>query len=498
MTVTESNISSPKPSFTLELTKADRGLLCALGILCFLLYGNTMNYEFVTWDDPWYITNNTLIKSWSFENLYGICTENVARNYAPLTIFSFLVDHTLWGDWAGGYHMTNVLIHLLNSCLVYILLNQILKQVYRGHGPYQLITLVTTICFMIHPVQVETVAWVSSRKGLLSSIFMLMSLRCWWREDRTNREELGAIGYLIIALMCKANAIVLPGLFLSYDVLIRRQKIVEVLPRIMIPVTFCFLFLTWTATAQTTIVGGVREHIGMSKMQLLLIDSVLGWKYVGLLLWPTSLSILYDPPTQGISGQIILSLLGWIGVGLILLKTYPKSRWCVLATASILWLMFPVLNLFPLTTLMNDRYLYLPLIPFFAVLFGGILAAYQWAEHKIPQAYVRKFVLAVTIAFVMASLGWFGLLNHKRQTVFANSHNLWSTTVQQVPELTVVQIQWALTLCDEGRYAEAEATLKKALESNRVDQYDRERILDKLQSISTMDDLPQVNPSDAS
>ena len=93
-------------------------LLIVLGMIAFW---PSVWFDFVNWDDPAYITHNELIKSWSPSNLYGVATETVTRNYAPLTIFSLLVDHTIWGMNPSGYHATNVLLHLLNGLLVLLM-----------------------------------------------------------------------------------------------------------------------------------------------------------------------------------------------------------------------------------------------------------------------------------------------------------------------------------------------------------------------------------------
>ncbi len=92
-----------------------------LGLLTvtILVYAPVVNFGFLNWDDTWYIVRNDLIKSWNPVNLYRIATEPVARNFAPLTIGTFLVEHTLWGLWPGGYHLTNVFLHAINAVLVF-------------------------------------------------------------------------------------------------------------------------------------------------------------------------------------------------------------------------------------------------------------------------------------------------------------------------------------------------------------------------------------------
>src|SRR6056297_3116636 len=91
---------------TFDQQKHNRRAIGLLVGLVFGLFGVSVTYGFVNWDDPWYVLNNELIHAWNWQNIYGICTETVTRNYAPLTIFSYLLDYTAWGTWAGGYHLT--------------------------------------------------------------------------------------------------------------------------------------------------------------------------------------------------------------------------------------------------------------------------------------------------------------------------------------------------------------------------------------------------------
>jgi hypothetical protein len=117
-----------------------------------LIYAPAFRFSFLNWDDSWYILWNDFIKSWSPANLYGILTEPVARNYAPVTIAGFLIEHTLWGERPAGYHVTNVCLHALNAVLVFRLLQQLTRNDWLAWGVAAL--------FVVHPVQVESVAWV--------------------------------------------------------------------------------------------------------------------------------------------------------------------------------------------------------------------------------------------------------------------------------------------------------------------------------------------------
>lgn len=428
------------------------------------LYWPAMGFDFLNWDDPWYVVNNELIRSWSPANLVRIATEPVARNFAPLTILSFLIDHTLWGLHPTGYHLTNILLHAVNGCLVFMLIRQLTGR--------DFVAWTTAILFLVHPVQVETVVWISSRKGLLSAAFMLASLLFWCRPERSGRDEAWGIVLLIGALLSKAIAVMLPPFVLLYDVLVRRKPFGESLVRQFVPGILSLLLLTVTMSSQTTIVGGLRDHLALSKLQLLAVDTTLLWQYVGMLLYPHDLCVLYNPPTQGIALAVTLAFGGLCCVAAGAWSLRHRQPLITLATATFFLLFLPVLNLFPLTTLMNDRYLYLPAIAFFALCGGGVARALDSTREVLGAVGARACGFALSGAVAMCLM----LVTADYLPVWQNSTTLWSHAMEEVPELMVVRIQQAYTLHDQGRDLDALRVLQQALKDCPRDAVDRERI----------------------
>lgn len=447
--------------------------VAGLMLMTALVYGPVLHYEFLNWDDNWYIRWNDLITSWHPVNLYRIMTEPVARNFAPATIGTFLVEHTLWQLWAGGYHLTNVLIHLVNGVLVL----QLLRQLTRNDW----LAWVVAALFIIHPVQVESVAWISSRKTVLSATWMLASCLYWLRVDRTSRHEGWGIFWLVLALLSKAAAVSLPPLVVAFDVLVAKKKLSDSIARQIIPAFFCIMLILITMNAQVTVIGGVRGHLGMSKWRLLAIDCTLLWRYVGMLINPQDLCVLYDPPVEGIALLIAAAILGWIVVACLLWKVRRSHPLVTLAGLAWILLFLPVLNLFPLTTLMNDRYLYLPCVPFFAVGAGLVQAGWHWITARRPVwASAGNPLAAVSSAVLIGIMTW-GTLGYL--PVWRNPHSLWSYARQQSPTIPIVHIQWALTLRDLGRVEEARDILHGILDNGQPDQAEQDLIHTLLKKI---------------
>jgi hypothetical protein len=235
--------------------------------------------------------------------------------------------------------------------------------------------------------------------------------------------------------------------------------------------------------AQTTIVGGIRSHIGMSKLHLLAIDSTLLWRYVGMLLWPDRLCVLYDPPIHGIAAMMGIAIVAWLAVGSGLWKLRNTAPLLTLAGASWLLLLFPVLNLFPITTLMNDRYLYLACVPVFAGL-GGIVQ-FAWARIRRALPRLDRLGEIPSIMLAVCLIGISGWQTLTYLPVWQDPLTLWSYAREQTPSLTVVQIQWAITLEEQGRTAEAAEALNFALANCHPDELDQQRIKNMLRQLKS-------------
>ncbi|MCA9061002.1 MAG: hypothetical protein KDA85_20965, partial [Planctomycetaceae bacterium] len=461
--------------------------IVSLIALCVFVFWPTLQYDYVNWDDPAYIWFNELITSWSLANLSGIATETVTRNYAPLTILSYLIDHTFWGMNPGGYHFSNILLHALNGALVFVLIRQL-----TGN---RATAWLTAALFLIHPIQLETVAWISSRKGLLSGAFMLAAVIVRTRKERRAADDAWYIGWLAAALLSKALAVVVPPIVLLYDVLVRRERFADAFVRQVIPGFLSLLLLLHTMGAQNSVLGGVRGHMSLPLWQILVVDMTILARYIRMMCWPSDLCVLYDPPTSGIFIPAALSTLAW---GVFTCWTWRRRHQqplLLLGLAAFLLLLFPVLNFFRITTLMNDRYLNLPSIAFFALFasmlhqgtalcverLGRIAPKITSTSHSpsimpaLLQGWITsQRILSTTLALatVVAAIA----VTRSHLPVWQDSLTLWSHTRVNAPQLAVVRIQMALTLDERGYTEEAMRELLTALRDCDPDEGDEQRI----------------------
>ena len=457
----------------------DRRILAAavLTALVALVYWPVAGFEFLNWDDPWYVVDNPLVKSWAPSNLVAIATEPCSKNFAPITIFTLLVEHTAFGLWAGGYHLVNVLIHAANAVLVLLLVRQVTRSSFAAW--------MTAVLFAVHPIQIETVAWISSLKSLLAATGMLVSLLYWLRPERTGRDEALGLLWLVIALLAKASAVVVPAIVLAYDVIVQRKKFSDALARQILPGLFCLMALFLNMHAQNQIWGGSREHFDWGRIKILAVDSVIVWRYIRMLLAPYDLSVMYDVNGANPWPAAAIATLAWLLVTAFVWRvrrTQPLVAW---AYATWFLLLFPVLNLFPITTLMNDRYLYLPCILVFA---GASALAESALKHVtkprdcvVGSSRAGRIAILATVASVVLAIMSYTAMSTKYVQAWRNPTTLWTHALAHSPELPVVQIQWALTLHDRGETSQACEVLECVIAGPRADRGDRLRIARLLQ-----------------
>ena len=441
-----------------------------------LAFWPTVWFDFVNWDDPAYIWNNDLIRNWSPGTLYGITTETVNRNYAPFTIVSLLIDHTLWGMQPSGYHATNVLLHLLNGVLVYALTRRLSQNVF--------VSWFTAALFLVHPIQIETVAWISSRKGLLSATFILAALIVRLQPAGMARtantdagQDLWYLAWLAAALLSKALAVVVPPIVLLYDVFILRRRLSDAIPRQIIPGLMSLLLLLKTMAAQQTILGGLRGHLDLNLLHIIAIDVTILWQYVWMLISPADLCVLYDPRTTGISGRVAVATAGWAVAVFAVWRLRHRSPLLIWSMATGLLLLLPVLNFFRITTLMNDRYLYLPCVVFFAVAATGMVWIFNAASdsgNRRARAFTEFARWSLSLGLVVAALS----ATSQHLPVWKNSFALWNHAMTQVPQLPAVRMQLALTHYDSGLKRQAVDILHRAIVECQPDEMDRQRMTD--------------------
>ncbi|MFQ5457487.1 MAG: VanZ family protein, partial [Myxococcota bacterium] len=206
--------------------RADLLLPLLAGLLALLLYLPSLRNGFMPfWDDDDYVLKNASVQALTWPSVKSWLTEPVHGNYAPLVLGSLAIDHALWGLDPAGYHLHNALLHALASgLLVWLLMSLRAPPLAAG---------VAGALYLVHPVQVESVAWISERKSLLATIFLLLSFIVYARATRPAIASRGGLWLsfllFVAALLSKLSAVVLPGVFFLYDLGYRRAPLGRIL-----------------------------------------------------------------------------------------------------------------------------------------------------------------------------------------------------------------------------------------------------------------------------
>ncbi len=183
-----------------------------LTILTFAIYFQVVNFDFLSYDDHTYILDNANVKSgFNFKSIKWAFTKSYAANWHPITWLSHTLDYLLFKENAGYHHLENVFFHIINSILLFF----VMLKITRRSGQSMFITLF----FAIHPIHVESVAWIAERKDLLSTLFGFASIYCYLNYGNTKEKKHYFYSFLFFALslMCKSMFVTLPFVFLLLD-----------------------------------------------------------------------------------------------------------------------------------------------------------------------------------------------------------------------------------------------------------------------------------------
>jgi tetratricopeptide (TPR) repeat protein len=353
-------------------------------------------FQFVSWDDPAYVTSNYRVRQGlSWDNLVWAFTTMLAANWHPLTWLSLLLDSSLFGTWAGGFHLSSVAWHLATSLLLYSLLRRMTGELWRPA--------LVAIIWAVHPLHVESVAWISERKDVLSAAFGLMALHAYLSYARA--PSVG--GYLLVtaafvcSLLSKQMLVTFPALLLLIDYwpLQRltwenwRQRVLEKLPFLALAIAAAFM----TVVAQS--VGGAIRTTDEFSLAERILNAISSYGiYIVKHVWPSELS--FFQVFRGAS-------LPWVAASLAMIfsLTYIAYRRRERTPAMLVgWLWFlgtlvPVIGLVQVgMQAWASRYTYIPSI--------GLLIMAAWLLPVPDPGRARALSMGIVAAAALAVIGF--------------------------------------------------------------------------------------------
>jgi tetratricopeptide (TPR) repeat protein len=406
--------------------------------LTLVLYWPSFQFDFVNFDDQVYVLNNTFVQSPSFKSwLDGSET----GNFHPLTMLTLRLDQVIGNGQAGVFHMTNVLWHLLNTILVYLIVSKMLPQV-RGGAFF------VALMFGIHPMHVESVAWISSRKDVVYGFFFLLSMLSYWEYLKTNRKWLLMITLVtaILSFLGKPASIVLP-LVLGLVYYLKKERLVwkELFP-------IGLLLLGSIAIGIATLQFQSGKSINNFETYSLLERGMFALYGIGFYtlksVIPVGLSPMHPYPslddlvTTSFIGFLLLGLLFLIGVGVM----SKKNKWILFSGGFFLLGLILTLQLVSIgRAIVSERYTYIAYVGLFflvVVVLNNI--------EKIKSNNVKFYALSGILGLP------FFFLSMQYLRSWQNSETLWSKAIQENPD------DWYAYI-GRGNYYEKQGLFNNAL-----------------------------------
>jgi protein O-mannosyl-transferase len=430
----------------------------------FLVYGASLGNDFVSWDDTGLIRDNPNVHELSLKTVRNVFTTYDPELYIPLTFLSYQIDHIIGGLHPFVYHLTNLVLHIVNALLVTWFLYLVLQR--------EWLALFLGAIFLLHPLNTEAVAWASARKDVLSTCFFLGSLLCWMYARDSGRTRLLVLSVILFTLgaLSKVMVITLPVVLVMIDMLDRRsltrRTILEKLP----------FFLIGTFFGVIAIFGKAKILVASTMLQKVLMACKATIFYLTTFFVPANLSVMY--PYTGVirlsSPDFFVPVLLTIAV---LLAAWFFRRRNKLVTFGIL---FFVLTLMPTFTnfakagdmyVASDRYAYIPMIGLLLAI-GAVIA--RWSDRP-GGVRVQKSRRQTQRGFALVLLALCAFLSAKQSGTWRDSMTLYDHVLAHYPNAISARNNRGMEFLAAGKYDDAirEFDLASAIRKNPMTQANR-------------------------
>jgi tetratricopeptide (TPR) repeat protein len=419
-----------------------------------LVYRPAWNGGFL-WDDDDYITNNELLTAPDGLRRIWLSLDSPSQ-YFPLVYTTFRVEFAVWGLNPTGYHWVNLVLHVANALLVWAVLARL-----KVPGAW-----LAGAIFALHPVQVESVAWITERKNVLMGFFFLLTLFAWiaFVDESTKRRRLFyglALILYLLALSAKTTACTLPAaLFLILWVEnkpISWKRIFQIMPFLVLGLAMGALAMWWERYHQGT---SRAVFTFLSPIERVLVASRAVWFYLSKLIWPSKLTFIY--PRWDIAPSHFFNYV-WLLAGLILgvviyfLRRYV-GRSVEVAAAFFIATLSPVLGFIMLYTFRYtfaaDHYQYLACIGPVALASAGLV--------NLADTFKNSRTLILSAALCMVAL--FATLTWRQAAMYGDIETLWRTTLARNPGCWMAHNNLGIALVEKGQLDEAIAHYRTTLQ----------------------------------
>jgi len=425
-----------------------------LAAITFAVFGQTLTHEFIDFDDNDYVYDNPVVaRGLTVKGIVWAFTHVHSANWHPLTWISHMLDCQLYGLHPGGHHLTNVVLHTATVIALFLVLRRMTGALWRS-------AFVAAV-FAIHPLRVESVAWVAERKDVLSGLFFMLTIgayvryvdECKVQSAKCKVFYLSVIALFALGLMCKPMLVTLPVvlLLLDYWPLKRVEArdlsglVLEKLPLLALSAASCVA----TVVAQREAI----QPTGVYSLPLRLANALVTCMvYLGQMVWPAGLAAFYPYPHNGLlAREVVLAGTLLAGLSAVALGRRRKQPWLLVGWLWYLVMLLPVVGVIQVGGQAHaDRYTYLPQI--------GISVAITWlvAEWRLNRVALGGLMAGVLALFMVCA--W-------QQTAYwQNGETLWTHTLGCTTDNNIAQDNLGVILAQKGRMDAAITCFQQALQ----------------------------------
>ena len=425
------------------------GICLFLAALTWLVFGQTLWHDFINYDDPRYVYENTKITgglsisdiAWAFSHIHSL-------NWHPLTTISHMLDCQLYGLKAGWHHFTNVLLHTLAAMLLFLALQQMTGAVWRS-------AFVAAV-FAIHPLRVESVAWIAERKDVLSGVFFMLTLLAYMYYARLPRVRsyLAVVFLFACGLMCKPMLVTLPFVLLLIDYWpldrIKGQlwkRIAEKIPLIALSAVSSVI----TFLVQKGAVGRTEELPIFERINNAIVSYVL---YIWQMFWPVNLAVFYPHPENRLPlWEIVFCILILVCITVAAIALRKQRPYLLTGWLWYLGMLVPVIGLVQVGWQGRaDRYTYLPQI--------GLYIAVTWGVANLTALHRhRRAILGAVATLVIAALSCCAWV---QTSYWRDSETLFRHALAVTTNNDVAENNLGIVFLGQGKLDEAISLLRSA------------------------------------
>jgi len=419
----------------------------------FIVYIPAMQSGFI-WNDDTFLTRNALIRAG--DGLYRFWATREAPDYWPLTSSTLWVEWRLWGMHATGYHVTNVFLHALSSILLWLVLRRL-----KVPGP-----LLGALLFAVHPVCVESVAWITERKNNLTMVFYLLTFLFYLKSEDTGEGKWRhcSIVSFLLALLSKTAVVMTPVILLAMiwwkKATVRRQDLVRLAPFFLLSLVFGLVTI-WFQYAVAIGSEVVRDDSFLSRLA---ISGMAVWFYLGKALFPWGLNFVY--PRWVVDTSSVFSFIPLILIAVLFLVLWAKrDTW---GRGPLFTALYYVLALFPILGFFNDYFMRYSFVAdhwqYFAIpgvlAFEAAIVTNYAARLKLPDSF--RLLPAGGLVLIFIALTW------NQSLIYKDEETLYRGILKANAGAWIAHVNLANIYSARNRYNEALAETREALRLNPI------------------------------